>query len=210
IEAINDYPGAVILVSHDRYLLEACADRLWLVAGGTVTPYDGDLDDYRRSVLAGDSKGQTVGAKSSARRPDPVLARRAASGFRRPRSRSRNSRANSASSTIRWPMAICSRAIPRAPRKWPRRAPTWSPRSPRQKRNGSPLAPRWRRPELLHEGAVDVVIGSLRRLFLDGFFAHRLGGLGRLGCGLHLFQPAGLELINARPVAGEIAHHDLA
>ena len=32
IEAINDYPGAVILVSHDRYLLEACADRLWLVA----------------------------------------------------------------------------------------------------------------------------------------------------------------------------------
>ena len=34
IEAINDYPGAVILVSHDRYLIEACADRLWLVADG--------------------------------------------------------------------------------------------------------------------------------------------------------------------------------
>ncbi len=82
IEAINDYPGAVILVSHDRYLLEACADRLWLVAGGTVTPFDGDLDDYRRSVLAGDSKGQTVGAKSSARRPDPVQARRAAADKR--------------------------------------------------------------------------------------------------------------------------------
>jgi ATP-binding cassette subfamily F protein 3 len=52
IEAINDYPGAVILVSHDRYLIEACADRLWLVAGGQVTPFDGDLDDYRRLVLA--------------------------------------------------------------------------------------------------------------------------------------------------------------
>jgi len=53
IAAINAYPGAVILVSHDRYLLDACADRLWLVAGGGVTPFDGDLDDYRREVLTG-------------------------------------------------------------------------------------------------------------------------------------------------------------
>src|SRR5690606_23903764 len=45
IEAINDYPGAVILVSHDRYLLEACVDRLWLVANGRVKPFDGDLED---------------------------------------------------------------------------------------------------------------------------------------------------------------------
>ena len=52
VEAINDYPGAVMLVSHDRYLLEACADRLWLVKGGKVAPFDGDLDDYRRTVLA--------------------------------------------------------------------------------------------------------------------------------------------------------------
>ena len=52
IAAINDYPGAVILVSHDRYLIEACADRLWLVADGAVAPFDGDLDDYRRRVLA--------------------------------------------------------------------------------------------------------------------------------------------------------------
>lgn len=52
IDAINDYAGAVILVSHDRYLIEACADRLWLVAAGEVTPFDGDLDDYRRLVLA--------------------------------------------------------------------------------------------------------------------------------------------------------------
>src|SRR5205085_39016 len=46
IAAINAYPGAVILISHDRYLLDACADRLWLVAHGTVTPFEGDLDDY--------------------------------------------------------------------------------------------------------------------------------------------------------------------
>jgi ATP-binding cassette subfamily F protein 3 len=56
IEAINDYPGAAILVSHDRHLIEACADRLWLVGEGTVAPYDGDLDDYRRLVLGRDAK----------------------------------------------------------------------------------------------------------------------------------------------------------
>jgi ATP-binding cassette subfamily F protein 3 len=52
VAAINDYPGAVILVSHDRYLIEACADRLWLVGGGEVSPYDDDLDAYRRLVLS--------------------------------------------------------------------------------------------------------------------------------------------------------------
>jgi ATP-binding cassette subfamily F protein 3 len=59
IEAINDFPGAVVLVSHDRYLLEACADRLWLVAGGRVVPFDGDLDDYRKLVLSGDKPSET-------------------------------------------------------------------------------------------------------------------------------------------------------
>jgi ATP-binding cassette, subfamily F, member 3 len=52
IDAINDYDGACILVSHDRRLLEACVDRLWLVSDGAVTPFEGDLEDYRRFVLA--------------------------------------------------------------------------------------------------------------------------------------------------------------
>lgn len=56
MEAINDYPGAVMLVSHDRFLIEACADRLWLVEGGTIKPFDGDLDEYRAKVLGGPSK----------------------------------------------------------------------------------------------------------------------------------------------------------
>jgi ATP-binding cassette subfamily F protein 3 len=57
-EAINDFPGAVIMVSHDRYLIEACADQLWVVANQAVTTYDGDLDDYRRMVLSiGDARG---------------------------------------------------------------------------------------------------------------------------------------------------------
>jgi ATP-binding cassette, subfamily F, member 3 len=51
-EAINDFPGAVLMVSHDRYLIEACAERLWVVANNTVTSYDGDLDDYRRTILS--------------------------------------------------------------------------------------------------------------------------------------------------------------
>ncbi|HEY7384156.1 MAG TPA: ABC-F family ATP-binding cassette domain-containing protein, partial [Beijerinckiaceae bacterium] len=53
MEAINDYEGAVILVSHDRFLIEACAERLWLVAGGGVKAFDGDMDDYRQLVLSG-------------------------------------------------------------------------------------------------------------------------------------------------------------
>jgi ATP-binding cassette subfamily F protein 3 len=51
-EAINEFPGAVIMVSHDRYLIEACADRLWVVADHAVANFDGDLDDYQRMVLA--------------------------------------------------------------------------------------------------------------------------------------------------------------
>jgi ATP-binding cassette subfamily F protein 3 len=51
-EAINEFPGAVIMVSHDRYLIEACADQLWVVANQSVTTFDGDLDDYRRMVLS--------------------------------------------------------------------------------------------------------------------------------------------------------------
>src|SRR5689334_7959589 len=55
-EAINEFPGAVIMVSHDRYLIESCADRLWVVADRAVTSFDGDLDDYRRLVLSARGK----------------------------------------------------------------------------------------------------------------------------------------------------------
>ena len=52
IHGLNDYEGAVILISHDRHLIEATADRLWLVRDGTVTVYDGDLDSYNADLLA--------------------------------------------------------------------------------------------------------------------------------------------------------------
>ena len=47
IQAINAFEGAVVIVSHDPHVIELTADRLWLVDQGTVTPYEGDLDDYR-------------------------------------------------------------------------------------------------------------------------------------------------------------------
>src|SRR5580692_4423436 len=52
LTALNDFDGAVVLVSHDRRLIESTADRLMLVADGTVRPFDGDLDDYRKFLLA--------------------------------------------------------------------------------------------------------------------------------------------------------------
>ena len=51
VMAINDYEGAVILISHDRHIIETCADQLWLVKDGTVQPYDGDMEDYTNLVL---------------------------------------------------------------------------------------------------------------------------------------------------------------
>ncbi|MEL6338128.1 MAG: ATP-binding cassette domain-containing protein, partial [Pseudomonadota bacterium] len=52
VEALTTYPGAVILVSHDMHLLELVADRLWLVSNGTVTPFEDDLEAYRKLLLS--------------------------------------------------------------------------------------------------------------------------------------------------------------
>jgi ATP-binding cassette subfamily F protein 3 len=82
ITGINEFPGAVILVSHDRYLIEACADRLLLVANGEVVPFDGDLDDYRKLILAsgrGDAAQADANGKERAqKRPDRAEIRRSA------------------------------------------------------------------------------------------------------------------------------------
>jgi ATP-binding cassette subfamily F protein 3 len=45
--ALQEYQGAIVVVSHDRHLLRSVTDQLFLVANGTVQPFDGDLDDYR-------------------------------------------------------------------------------------------------------------------------------------------------------------------
>jgi len=71
--ALNDFEGAVVLVSHDRRLIESTADRLLLVANGTVNPFEGDLDDYRQFLLARDDEKAPIGkpdkfSKANARR----------------------------------------------------------------------------------------------------------------------------------------------
>ena len=75
IEAINDYEGAIILIAHDRHLIEACADRLWLVDGGTVKSFDGDMDDYKKLVLerAGGSRRESrKPGRADAKPAEPV------------------------------------------------------------------------------------------------------------------------------------------
>ncbi|WP_281825741.1 ABC-F family ATP-binding cassette domain-containing protein [Jannaschia rubra] len=68
VEALTAYTGAVVLVSHDMHLLSLVADRLWLVKGGTVGPYDGDLEEYRRMLLQGEERP----AKTSKEKEKPV------------------------------------------------------------------------------------------------------------------------------------------
>ena len=80
VEALTNYSGAVILVSHDMHLLSMTADRLWLVADGTVRPYEGDLETYRTDLLTSDKpipkdKPQAPAPKRASR--DALLALRA-------------------------------------------------------------------------------------------------------------------------------------
>ena len=94
VRAIADYEGAVILISHDRHLLEASCDRLWLVDQGRVEPYDGDMDSYREMLLSQRSdqrnskkgrkgKQQEEQGRASAMAPvDKVEQRRAAAARR--------------------------------------------------------------------------------------------------------------------------------
>jgi ATP-binding cassette subfamily F protein 3 len=51
MKAINDFEGAVLLISHDRHLIESCVDRLWIIGDGKVQTYDEDIETYRLSLL---------------------------------------------------------------------------------------------------------------------------------------------------------------
>ncbi len=67
LDALNDYEGAVILITHDRSLMELVADRLWLTAGGSIRPFDGDMEDYAKFVL----DAARVAARSAGADPTP-------------------------------------------------------------------------------------------------------------------------------------------
>lgn len=73
IAALNDYRGSVILITHDLHLTELIADTLWLVKDGTVKPYDGDLEDYRRLLLG--TSAPAVKTGTPAVKPDGKLLR---------------------------------------------------------------------------------------------------------------------------------------
>ena len=70
VKALAEFQGAVVLITHDPHLVDLVADRLWLVADGTVAPFDGDIDDYR-ALLAERARGprtETTDARAEARR----------------------------------------------------------------------------------------------------------------------------------------------
>lgn len=80
VQALNEYSGAVVVVSHDRHLLELVADRLMLVADGTVKEFDGSLDDYRDLVLgrgADKAENSKKPAERSNRRDERRMAAKA-------------------------------------------------------------------------------------------------------------------------------------
>jgi len=105
IQAINAYEGAVLLISHDRHLIETCVDHLWLVENGTVVPYEGNVEDYRREALSARGAGRAsngeraknsdtakdnaVGSPNNSRearkdaRRDAAAARQAVSGLKK-------------------------------------------------------------------------------------------------------------------------------
>lgn len=58
VHALNEYEGAVLIISHDRYLIEATCDRLWIAEGGTIHELDEDLESYQRSITSSkDTRG---------------------------------------------------------------------------------------------------------------------------------------------------------
>ena len=75
VQALNQYSGAVVLVSHDRHMLETCADRLVLVDDGTARDFDGTLDDYIRLVLTGSAEAKPTKGQAKQARADAARAR---------------------------------------------------------------------------------------------------------------------------------------
>jgi ATP-binding cassette subfamily F protein 3 len=72
LDALNDYDGAVILITHDRSLIELVTDRLWLAADGHIKAFKGDMDDYARFVLDRAKAGLRAPSQNAELHPAPV------------------------------------------------------------------------------------------------------------------------------------------
>ena len=114
VKALADFEGAVLLITHDPHLVELVADRLWLVADGTVRPFDGDLDDYRALLAERARPGARAGRADPPRRPA------------RPRRGARRAgaaaQAGAATPRRGWPSSPPS--APRSRPRWPTRRST--------------------------------------------------------------------------------------
>ena len=71
IHALNEYTGAVLLITHDVFLAEATADRIWLVKDSHAAPFDGDLREYRKLVLTADKSAPPPERKAKAEKSTP-------------------------------------------------------------------------------------------------------------------------------------------
>ena len=65
LEALNQYEGAVVLITHDLHVIEMACDTLWLVKGGTCQIYRGDLEDYKASLLKRNDKDSPASDKEN-------------------------------------------------------------------------------------------------------------------------------------------------
>ena len=73
-EALQEFDGTLVVVAHDRHLLKATTDQLWLVADGTVAEFDGDLDDYKQWAKEHVKKAQAQQRRGSQAKSAPVAA----------------------------------------------------------------------------------------------------------------------------------------
>ena len=125
VQALNDYSGAVVVVSHDRHMLELTADRLVLVDGGTATEFAGSLDDYTDLVLEGRWRCAAKAASAAA------TARTSAAPPPKRASSSRQLRKAAAGGRDRrWRGSRRARPSSSAPCSIPPRPPPPTPRSP--------------------------------------------------------------------------------
>ncbi len=96
VQSINSFEGAVVLISHDPHLIELTADRLWLVAGGLVKSFDGDLDDYRKLLTEERRNGDDSDLLADRRKAGDATATHTAAGRKEQRRAAAEQRAANA------------------------------------------------------------------------------------------------------------------
>ena len=126
IYALNDFKGAVLLITHDVYLAEATADQLWLVKDGSAARYDGDLQDYRSLVLQADrgegkqkekKPKKAKKAKQSAQNTPPVAAAISVAKVDKAQQRKRSSEARKAAAPLKQKADEAERRLAKAQKR---------------------------------------------------------------------------------------------